>query len=240
MTDKGVEAFVDAILTDRAPKQFSAEPDDLDVLRVAIEQRATRAEFAGPDPQFVEDLHRRLAAAVHDGTGLLPLPAGGPRRSRSRRMTDLSSFRTRPARLVRRPFAASGVAAAAALIVAGTISLTNLVGGPSPAPVAQGAANAPAVRSGVLLSADRRPVGRTYAYSGNPSWVFMDVQGTAPTGVYTCDLHLVNGMTVPAGVVVVYNGRGDWAHTVGFPVSQLRDATLVSPSGTTVATATFS
>ena len=37
MTNHGVEAFVDAILADRPPKQFSATPDDADLLRLAIE-----------------------------------------------------------------------------------------------------------------------------------------------------------------------------------------------------------
>ena len=240
MTNAGVDAFVDSILTDRSPEEFTASPDDLDVLRVAIQQRAARGEFAGPDPQFVEDLHRQLAASVQDGAGLLPLPLSGRSASRHGLSTTRGYSRARPGRTVRRFSAAGKAAAAAALVMASTFTVTSLAGRHSSAPVAGPTTGASTVRSGVLLSADGRRLGTSYAYSGHPSWVFMDVHGSAPSGVYTCELHLVSGATVPAGVVVVYNGSGDWAHTVRVPVSQLRQATLVTSSGATVATADFS
>ena len=88
-------------------------------------------------------------------------------------------------------------------------------------------------------AADGRPLGRTYAYGGNPSWVFMDVNASGLSGTYTCELHLADGATVPAGVVVVYHGTGDWAHTVEVQASQIRRATLVTSTGVTVASATF-
>ena len=81
MTEKDVEAFVEAILTDRPPKQFSPTPDDTAVLRVALELRAGQSERAGPDPQFVEELHRRLAASAPHGGALHPLPNTGWRRT---------------------------------------------------------------------------------------------------------------------------------------------------------------
>ena len=96
------------------------------------------------------------------------------------------------------------------------------------------------VRSGALLTADGRPLGRTYAYGGSPSWVFMDVTASGLSGIYTCELHLADGATVTAGVVVVYHGTGDWAHTVKVQAGQIRGATLVASTGVTVATATFS
>jgi hypothetical protein len=36
MTNHGVGAFVDAILADRPPEQFSATPDDADLLRLQL------------------------------------------------------------------------------------------------------------------------------------------------------------------------------------------------------------
>ena len=125
-------------------------------------------------------------------------------------------------------------------LVAGTFTVTNLIGAHSPAPVAQQAPNATTVRSGDLLTAAGRPSGRAYAYSGNPSWVFMDVHGSGLNGMYTCELQLADGTTVPAGVVMVYHGTGDWAHTVTVQASQVQRATLVTSTGVTVATATFS
>ncbi|HUE60828.1 MAG TPA: hypothetical protein VMO88_14730 [Acidimicrobiales bacterium] len=237
MTDSRVDAFVEAILTDRQPKKFPATPEDRDVLRVAVELRASRSGFDGPAPQFVEELHRRLAATADDGAELLPFPTAGRRGGRER-ATLLPDFRLRPSRAVRPRFSAVGKAAAAVFLVASTFTATNLVGGHSAAPVAQ-PAGAAAVHSGALLTSDGRPMGRMYAYSGNPSWVFIDVRGSALTGVYTCMLQLADGTSVPAGLVTVYNGTGDWAHTVKVQASELRQATLVDPAGVTVASATF-
>jgi hypothetical protein len=239
MTNNRVDAFVEAILTDRAPKQFPAADDDTDVLRVAVELRASRSEFAGPDPQFVEELHRRLAESAHNGRRLLPLPTAGRRSSSRERATAPRNFRSRSSRAVRPRLGAVGKAAAAVVLVASTFAATNLMGGHSPVPVAQSAPTAATVHSGALLTSDGRPMGRMYAYNGNPSWVFIDVRGNALNGVYTCMLQLADGTTVPAGLVTVYNGIGDWAHTVKVHASQLRRATLVSPTGVTVASATF-
>ncbi len=240
MTDHGVEAFVEAILADRPPKHFRAAPDDTDILRVAVELRAGRSEFAGPDPQFVEDLHRQLAATGANGAQILPLRARGRRRREPERVTPWPDAPSHPSRTVRPRFAALGKAAAAVALVAGTFTATNLIGAHSPTPVAQQAPNATTVRSGDLLTIAGRPLGRAYAYSGNPSWVFMDVHASGLNGMYTCELHLADGTTVAAGVVMVYDGTGDWAHTVPVQASQVQRATLVTSTGVTVATAAFS
>jgi hypothetical protein len=240
MTDNGVEAFVEAILADRPPKQFRAAPDDTEVLRVALELRAGRSEFAGPDPNFVEQLHRQLAATGPDGARILPPPPRGRRRREPERLTPWPDAGWRPSRTVRPRFAALGKAAAAVALVASTFTATNLIGAHSPAPVAQQAPNANTVRSGDLLTAAGRPLGHAYAYSGNPSWVFMDVNTSDLNGMYTCELQLADGTTVTAGVVMVYDGTGDWAHTVTVQANQVQRATLVTSTGVTVATATFS
>jgi hypothetical protein len=240
MTDAKVEAFVEAILTDRSPKAFRAAPDDIDVLNAAVQLRASQAEFAGPDPQFVEDLHRQLAATASGGGALLPLPTTGSRRTERQRRAPWLDYRSRPRQMVRPRFAALGKAAAAVALVAGTFTATNLLSGTSPAPVAQQAPSATTVRSGTLLTADGRPLGHSYAYGGNPAWVFIDVDATGLNGMYTCELHLADGTTVPAGLVAVYQGTGDWAHTVKVQAGQIRQATLVTSTGLTVASATFS
>lgn len=240
MTDRGVEAFVEAILTGRPPKHFRAAPDDTEVLRAALELRAGRSEFAGPEPQFVEDLHRQLAATGPGGAQILPLRARGRRRREPERVTPWPDAGSRPSRTVRPRFAALGKAAAAVALVAGTFTATNLIGPHSPAPTAQRPPNAATVRSGALLTAAGRPLGRAYAYNGNPSWMFMDVHTSDLNGTYTCELHLADGTTVPAGVVMVYHGAGDWAHTVTVQASEVQRATLVTSTGVTVATATFS
>jgi hypothetical protein len=240
MTDNAVEAFVEAILADRPPKHFRAAPDDTEVLRVALELRAGRSRFAGPDPDFVEQLHRQLAASDANRAQILPCRAQRRRRRQPEPVTVWPDAGWRPSRTVRPRFAALGKAAAAVALVAGTYTATNLVGAHSPAPVAQPAVTATAVRSGDLLTAAGRRLGQAYAYNANPSWVFMDVHASDLNGTYTCELHLEDGTTVTAGVVMVYHGTGDWAHTVTIPASQVQRATLVASTGVTVATATFS
>jgi hypothetical protein len=188
MTEKDVDAFVEAILTDRSPRQFSAVPDDTDVLRVALELRAGQSECAGPDPQFVEELHHALAATSPHRGPLLPLPNTGSRRTERLRRAPWPDSRRRPHQIARPRFTALGKAAAALALVAGTFTAANLVGRTSPAPVAEQAPGATTVRSGTLLSADGHPLGRTYAYGGNPSWVFMDVHASRLSGVYTCPM----------------------------------------------------
>lgn len=68
----------------------------------------------------------------------------------------------------------------------------------------------------------------------------MDLSAGDLIGVYTCELQLADGATLPAGVVTVHNGRGEWSHTVRISVSQLQRAALVTSTGVTVSSATFS
>jgi hypothetical protein len=68
----------------------------------------------------------------------------------------------------------------------------------------------------------------------------VEVRGAGLSGTYACGLRLADGRRVAAGMVDVNNGDGDWAHTVGVAVDQIRDASLATPSGITLATATLS
>ena len=61
------------------------------------------------------------------------------------------------------------------------------------------------------LTSEGLPVGHAYAYSGDPSWVMMDVVAPGFTGVYHCELQLADGAIVTAGSVAVHNGTGEWA-----------------------------
>ena len=240
MTNKGVAAFVEAILADQPPKRFPAAHEDGDVLRVAVELRASQSGVARPDPEFVEELHFRLATIANDGAPILPHATSGWRGSEHERRGPWTASRSRPRRVAPRPFVAAGKAAAAVLLVASTFTATNLVGRHSAAPVAERTSSAVAVRSGELLTADGRPRGRAYVYNGNPVWVFMDVHGSGLSGVYSCQLELADGTNLAAGAVVVHNGSGEWAYTVSVQASQVRRATLVTSTGAPVASAIFS
>lgn len=234
MSRNGVEAFVDATLTDRRPKPFRAEPDDTELIRAAIELRLSQSGPPRPDPRFVEDLRHQLAAGTHKGAPSLPPRAVAWRGGERAGLAPAS--RWRPRRFV----SAMSKAAAVVVLMAGTFTATSAINHRSAAPLAQRAPGATTVRSGDLVSATGRNLGYAYAYNGDPSWVFMDVDAANLAGAYTCELHLADGGIVPMGDVVVHNGKGDWAHIVTAQVSQLRQATLVSATGITVATATFS
>ena len=240
MTDNDIDTFVEALLCDRAPKELPVAPEERDILQFAIALRAYRPGFAGPEPEFVEQLHRQLASAAPVRATIVPLQASTHFRDGHDPVPARSGGESAPVGRVTRQFRTLAKAAAAAVLVAGTFTATHLVDSHSPVPVAQAPAGAGAVRSGVLLSASGRPLGRAYTYTGNPTWVFMDVQASTLSGVYVCRLQLANGSTVPAGVVTVYNGAGDWAHTVKVPSNQLRGATLVASDGAVMARATFS
>ena len=240
MTNQGVEAFVDAVLADRPPKRFSATPDDADLLRLAIELHVSRSEKTRPDPQFVRELNRQLAAAAPGDARILPLRTGAEAGGCERAPMAPGSWPP-PDRGSRRRFGAIGTAAAAVVLVAGTFAAAHLVQPPSPAPVAgQGPTAAATERSGTLLTSDGHPVGHAYAYSGNPSWVMMDVVAPGFTGVYHCELQLADGAIVSAGNVAVHNGTGEWARFVRAQGDQVRRAVLVTSTGVPVATATFS
>jgi hypothetical protein len=61
-------------------------------------------------------------------------------------------------------------------LVAGTFAAAHLVQPPSPAPGAGQSPTATATeRAGTLLTSDGLPVGHAYVYSGDASWVMMDV-----------------------------------------------------------------
>ncbi len=239
MTNHRVEAFVDTILADRPPKRFSATPDDADLLRLAIELHVSRSEKIEPDPQFVRELGGQLAAA-DPGDARIPLRTG-PEAGGCERAPLVPGLRPSPGRATRRRVSAIGTAAAALVVVAGTFAAAHLVQAPSRAPVAlQGPTAIATERSGTLLTSEGLPVGHAYAYNGDPSWVMMDVVAPGFTGVYHCELQLADGAIVTAGSVAVHNGTGEWARFVRAQGDQLRRAVLVTSTGVTVATATFS
>ena len=143
------------------------------------------------------------------------------------------------ARRLRRRRTVLAVAAAATVIVGGTaagVTLIDRTGSSSHEQVA----DQTALRSGQFQAGDGRPVGQVNVYSGNPSWVFMNVDASGTNGSVTCELDLANGTTVPVGQFDVHDGIGEWAHTASVDVNQIRSAKLVTTAGLTLATAKVS
>ncbi|HEX4538956.1 MAG TPA: hypothetical protein VH112_01835, partial [Acidimicrobiales bacterium] len=145
----------------------------------------------------------------------------------------------RRARTLRRRRTALAAAAAVTVLVGGTATAVTVLDHTGSSDHTQ-VADQTTLRSGHFQAADGRPVGRVYAYSGDPSWVFMNVDASGANGTYTCQLELTNGTTVPLGQFDVHDGIGEWAHTVGVDVSHIKAAKLVTPAGVTLATANVS
>jgi nitrite reductase/ring-hydroxylating ferredoxin subunit len=110
MTRRGLAGFVDALLGNRRPRPFTAEPDDVDAMRAAIELRAAQPGASLPRSEFVAELHHRLAEE-------LAQPASG----------EVEAGR----RPVSRRVLVTGTAAAAAAAVLGAVVDHELVTSPS-------------------------------------------------------------------------------------------------------------
>ncbi|OBK52027.1 Rieske (2Fe-2S) protein [Mycobacterium sp. 1081908.1] len=115
MNARGLRRYVDDLLRGRRPKPFA--PDDFEAaqIRTAIELRAAGQADAEPRPEFLTDLHRRLAEQM-DGA---PAPAA-PRQSTTRRQVIV------------------GTSAAAAAAAAAVSIDRALIGGPAQGPAVAG------------------------------------------------------------------------------------------------------
>jgi hypothetical protein len=211
-----LDAHLDALAAGQRPEPGRADPEDVEILRSAIELRAARPGDAVPDQQFISNLRQELAD-----------------RADSPVVTDAPPHRTPPRRL-----ALVSVAAALAL-VGGTVAVTEAVDQPVLAPAAVQAPHQNEVRTGTFETADNRVMGQIVAYDGNPSWVYMHVEVPNYEGRIICTLQARNGSTVAAGVFDLKSGMGGWSKTIRVGIHQLRGAKLVDPSGTTLAEATF-
>jgi hypothetical protein len=239
MRSNRTDDFIEQILTDRSPLGFNAKHSDADVLRVAIALRASRTNLDEPNQRFVDDLHHRLAASAYQPDSPLSSPATRPARETPRALAR-GLPPSHHGRRVPRRHALVGKAAAALLLVGATIGTTTILEAGSSAPLAQTAAANTGVRSGELLTAGGRLQGRMYAYQGQSSWLFMNVHADRLTGVYTCEVQLVNGTTVPIGTLTLRDGSGVYAHIVKIESDEIRAGKLVAPNGLTVATASLS
>jgi hypothetical protein len=102
------------------------------------------------------------------------------------------------------------------------------------------APQAEAQRTAVLLGVHHHRVGQIAAYRGEPSWVFMNIEGSAYDGKAVCKLVAHNGATVASGTFEVDNGSGQFARALRVDIDRLRRAEVITQTGATVATAIFS
>ena len=216
MTARRLSAFIDALAAGRRPRPFQADPEDVEMLRVAIALRAARPGDAMPDETFVAELHQQLAddAAPPEQTNVRPL-----KMHRSR---------------------AALVAVAAGLtLVGGTFAATELS---TTTAVHQSATEVPhgqVLRTATFETHTGQVLGQIVVYHGHPSWVFMNVDVPQSNGTVKCELHLANGEVVAAGTVQLHDGNGQLSKSIQMDAGQVRGATLSDSSGAVVASATF-
>ncbi|MGA8369004.1 MAG: hypothetical protein WB765_02645 [Acidimicrobiales bacterium] len=216
MTSRRLSTFLDAVAAGRRPRPFEADPEDEAILRTALTLRAGRPGDANPDEQFVSDLYEKLA----DQASSPVVPIGRPVKVRRRRAT-------------------LAAVAAGVVLVGGTAVATEAFNQGSVTPAAVQAPQGKSVRTGTFETSDGRVMGQIVAYQGNPSWVFMNVNGSDYNGPIVCKLQVANGSTVAVGAFELRRGTGEFSRNIQVDIARLRGAKLVTSSGTIVASTTF-
>ena len=216
MTARRLSAFLDALAAGRRPRPFQADPEDVEMIRVAIALRAARPGDAMPDETFVAELYEQLADNLSPSE-----------------QTNIRPFKMRRARV-----ALVSVAAGLAL-VGGTFAVAETINKPTVQQSATAVPQGQTVRTASFQSPTGQNVGQIVLYHGRPSWVYMNVDLPDSNGPVKCELHLANGEVVAAGTVQLHDGSGEFSQSIHMDAGKARGATLYDPSGAVVASAIF-
>lgn len=90
-----------------------------------------------------------------------------------------------------------------------------------------------------LMATSDREIGYAYAYPGQPSWIYMSVDGDTTSGLVRCELQRRDGSTAPIGTFPLANGQGWWGGPAAIDHDTLASARLITSDGRTLATAHF-
>jgi hypothetical protein len=213
MTRRAARNYVEALLAGRRPGRLRARPADIDVVRAAIALKQAQIDEATPRADFVAGLFDELAAAQRTAT-VSEAPAVAVLRPR------------RPVRV------ALVSAAATVALVAGTVAVTEAVAGRSGGEAAQ-------LASVNLRGPTRGISGEANLYRGSPGWVFMDLDDPGYHGWVICKLESRTGAIVAVGAFEIAHGTGAWAQTLAGRARAVHRVEVVTPTGRTLATATF-
>jgi len=214
MNTRDLSDLVAGLSGGRPWANFELDPEDVGVLRTAIDIRASRPGDAHPDTEFVSGLYKNLKDQLDYSVVAITRPS-------HRRRAGLAA------------------AAASLLLVGGAVAATETLSHGQAAPAALRAPQITAVRTGTFESFQGQVTGQIVAYGGNPSWVFMNIDGSGYSGPISCTLLVQGGSAVPTGAFTLHAGRGKWSKTIHIDADRLRRANLVTPSGVIVASATF-
>jgi hypothetical protein len=209
-----LSGLVAALASGRPWRKVDVDPEDVGVLRTAIDLRAARPGDAYPDTEFVSGLYKSLKDQLDSSVVAITRPS-------HRRRAGLVA------------------AAAGLLLVGGTVAATETLSQGQTVPAALRAPQITAIRTGTFESIQGRVTGQIVAYGGNPSWVVMAVDGSDYSGPISCTLLVEGGSAVSTGAFTLHAGKGQWATTIHIDAGRLRGANLVTPSGVIVASAMF-
>jgi hypothetical protein len=216
VSDRRLSSFIDALVAGRRPGALRADPEDLEVLRTAIELRAARPGDGTPDEQFVADLYQSLTEQADSSSA-----------------TNVHPLRRRRART-----ALVAVAASVAL-VGGTFAATESFDQSPAHTTAVGVPHRDALRTGTFEAPNGEVLGQIVAYNGHPSWVYMNVGVSKSTGTVMCKLQLNDGSIVAAGTIEIHRGTGELSKSIPVDIRRLRGAQLFTSTGAVLASATF-
>jgi hypothetical protein len=110
-----------------------------------------------------------------------------------------------------------------------------------PAPPPPGVSQQEPLLSAVFRTASNQSVGQVFYFQGSPEWLYMAVALPSGDGMVTCQLVDATGKVTTVGSFRLKNGYGYW----GSPdpgdrdPGLVREARLIAPNGTTLATASF-
>jgi cytochrome b6-f complex iron-sulfur subunit len=82
MNSRRVTAFVESLRRNRRPKPFTPDAEEVEIMRAAIELNDAEPGAAIPRPEFVSDLHRRLADEFNEADTAVDLAAARMSRRR--------------------------------------------------------------------------------------------------------------------------------------------------------------
>jgi hypothetical protein len=216
VTTRRLSAYIDALTAGRRPRSFQADPEDVEMLRVAIALRAARPGDAVPDETFVAELHGQLAETLSPSE-----------------QTNARPFRMHRGR-------AALVAVAAGLtLVGGTVAVTEHSNRATVQQATTAVPQGQTLRTATFEAPTGQVAGQIVLYHGHPSWVFMNVNVPRSDGTVTCELHLANGQVVAAGTVQLHGGNGQLSKNIGMDAGKVQGATLYDSSGAVVASAIF-
>lgn len=131
-----------------------------------------------------------------------------------------------------------GVAASIALIGA-TFAATEASNNGANTTAAIQAPHGKALRTATFETSQGHALGQIVVYGGSPGWVFMKVDLPTSDGTVKCELRMMDGSVVAAGTVDLHHGTGVLSKNIHVDTSRLQGATLYSPSGAAVGSATF-